>query len=284
MNTTRIDVLDHGFVEFLDCMGDDFTPAQDARISTGSEAKDENADRILTRFLLRHKHSTPFEGVILKFKVKAPIMVFREWHRHRTQSFNEVSGRYRQLDPEYYLPEPSRIKKQSTTNKQGSGEEFDFHDQTSILENWKIHQEEFEIDYCKLINNNVANELARLEMPVSHYSEMIVTANLLNWFRFLQLRMASAAQFEIRQYANAIGELIKERFPICWSAFEDYWLNAITFSAKELQALARTDIDWLLSEHAEENLISLKGRELQEFKDKILRIKPDTATYYALIE
>ncbi len=280
--TNRIQVLDKGFSEFIDSMGNDFTPAQDARISTGSEAKSEKDDINLIRFLLRHKHTTPFEGVIVKFKVKAPIMVFREWHRHRTMSFNEESGRYKKLDPEYYLPELSRIKKQSTTNKQGSGEEFSERESKNFIETWEEEQASFELEYSSLIENyNMANELARLNMPVSHYSTMIVTANLLNWFRFLQLRMAPGAQFEIRQYANAIAEMIKGRFPICYQAFEDYWLNAVSFSAVEMEYIKEIVSDWMDSHDCGlvrddngdtvKNLSfeNLKGRELQEFKTKV---------------
>ncbi len=230
-------VLDKGFVQLLEHMGTDATPPTDARISTGSEKNSDADNRILTRYLLRHKHTTPYEGTIAKFLVKAPILVIREWFRHRTFSYNEESGRYKQLEPEYYVPSPERVAKQSLTNKQGSGETFDDGYRRDIVDAWEEEQNNFEASYVSLLSDGMAKEIARLNMPVSHYSTFIVTGNLLNWMRFLQLRMAKAAQWEIRQYANAIAEDLRELFPVAMEAFQDYWLDSITLSRQEIQLL-----------------------------------------------
>jgi thymidylate synthase (FAD) len=172
------------------------------------------------------------------------------------------------------LPDKTRIKKQSTINKQGSAEEFDKEHKMIFAEYWKAHQEDFESFYDSFITKGMANELARLEMPVSHYSTFIVTGNLLNWFRFLQLRMAPQAQFEIREYANVIAQAIKEQFPICYSAFEDYWLNSVTFSEIEMEIIKNClnappnqDEDQYPIEKIDYS--NLKGRELEEFKNKL---------------
>jgi thymidylate synthase (FAD) len=229
-------VLDHGYVRLVDVMGDDNSPDRDARISTGSEARSEEQKKTLIRFLLRHHHTTPFEGCTLKFEVRAPILVIREWFRHRTFSYNEESGRYKKLDPLYYLPEPERVAYQAKSNHQGSG---DLHPEgPKFIAQWKEEQDTFEERYEGLVSgDNVAKELARLNMPVSHYSAFIVTGNLLNWFRFLQLRMAPNAQYEIRVFAEAIYEIGKQYFPSSFEAFTDYWLESVSFSGEEVKLL-----------------------------------------------
>src|SRR5579883_2027258 len=228
------EVLDNGYVKMLDVMGDDSSPDTDARISTGAAARSEDQRTTLIRFLLRHKHTTPFEGSVMKFEVRAPIMVIREWFRHRTFSYNEESGRYKQLDPLYYTPEKSRVSYQAKSNHQGSGE---LHPEAaSFVVQWAEEQREFEESYNTLIQeHNVARELARLNMPVSHYSTFVVTGNLLNWFRFLQLRMEETAQYEIRVYATAIFDLARQYFDRSFDAFEDYWLEAVSLSRREVE-------------------------------------------------
>lgn len=264
-------VLDHGYVRLVATMGDDGTPDSDARISTGSEARNADQQKTLIRFLLRHHHTTPFEGCVMKFEVRAPILVIREWFRHRMFSYNEESGRYKKLDPFYYLPEPERVAYQAKSNHQGSG---DVHPEgAEFIAQWKREQHDFEYKYDSLVSDqNVAKELARLNMPVSHYSSFIVTGNLLNWFRFLQLRMAPNAQYEIRVFANAIFEIGKQYFPNCFEAFEDYWLNSVSFSGEELKYLRE-----LLHKDAAvrlETALPAPGprftkREMEEFKLKL---------------
>lgn len=252
--TNEKNVLDHGYVRLVGVMGDDNSPDRDARISTGSEARSPEQQKTLIRYLLRHHHTTPFEGCVMKFEVRAPILVIREWFRHRMFSYNEESGRYKKLDPLYYLPTPERVAYQAKSNHQGSG---DVHpDGPGLIATWKQEQEEFEAEYEDLVNEKqVAKELARLNMPVSHYSAFIVTGNLLNWFRFLQLRMSTNAQFEIRVFADAIYEIGQQYFPDCFEAFTDYWLNSVQFSGEEVKLLkqllagdAATKIESMLPE------------------------------------
>ena len=268
-------VLDHGHVRLLGVMGDDSSPDSDARISTGVAARSEAQRTTLLRFLLRHKHTTPFEGSVMKFEVRAPIMVIREWFRHRTFSYNEESGRYKQLDPLYYTPEPERVSFQAKSNHQGSGEVHP--DAASFVAQWSEEQQEFEASYDALIGtHNVARELARLNMPVSHYSTFVVTGNLLNWFRFLQLRMEATAQYEIRVYANAIFEIAKQYFPRSFEAFEDYWLEAVTLSRREKEMLAQMLGNSIPQETFASTLPEagpyFTKREAEEFRQKLIRM------------
>jgi thymidylate synthase (FAD) len=268
-------VLDNGYVKLLDVMGDDASPDRDARISTGVAARSEAMQTTLVRFLLRHKHTTPFEGSVLKFEVRAPIMVIREWFRHRTFSYNEESGRYKQLDPLYYTPDADRVAYQAKSNHQGSGEVHP--DAAKFVVQWKEEQSEFEEGYNELIQtHNVARELARLNMPVSHYSTFVVTGNLLNWFRFLQLRMEATAQYEIRVYAEALHTIAKQYFPHCFEAFEDYWLESVTLSKRERDLLA-TMISQPISAECFTNNIPeptsyFTKRETEEFRQKLIRM------------
>lgn len=272
-NETR--VLDNGYVRLLDVMGDDSSPDSDARISTGVAARSEAQQTTLVRFLLRHKHTTPFEGSVMKFEVRAPIMVIREWFRHRTFSYNEESGRYKQLDPLYYTPDATRVSFQAKSNHQGSGEPHP--DAMEFVTQWREEQQEFEETYSALIQtHNVARELARLNMPVSHYSTFVVTGNLLNWFRFLELRMAETAQYEIRVYANAIYDLAKQYFPTSFEAFRDYWLEAVTFSGKEAKLLSQM-IPASISGDCFTNALPAPSadftkREAEEFRQKLIRM------------
>jgi thymidylate synthase (FAD) len=268
-------VLDHGYVKILDLMGDDTSPDNDARISTGSAARSADQQKTLVRFLLRHWHTTPFEGSVIKFEVRAPILVIREWFRHRTFSYNEESGRYKQLDPLYYLPEESRVAYQAKSNHQGSGENHP--EAAGFVTTWKEEQEDFEAHYNDLIQtHNVAKELARLNMPVSHYSTFIVTGNLLNWFRFLQLRLAPNAQEEIREFANAICTIAKQYFPISFEAFEDYWLGSLSLSGEEVKIMKSIIASRITMEDITAALpapsAKLTKREMEEFKTKLARL------------
>ncbi len=268
-------VLDHGYVRLLGVMGDDSSPDSDARISTGVAARSEAQQTTLVRFLLRHKHTTPFEGSVLKFEVRAPIMVIREWFRHRTFSYNEESGRYKQLDPLYYTPEAERVSYQAKTNHQGSGEPHP--EAEAFVMQWREEQEAFEASYDALIGtHNVARELARLNMPVSHYSTFVVTGNLLNWFRFLQLRMEATAQYEIRVYAEALFAIAKQYFPRSFEAFKDYWLEAVTLSRREaelLRAMLGNSIPSVtFSQTVPDPGPYFTKREAEEFRQKLIRM------------
>lgn len=222
---TEIKCLDHGFVRLVDHMGSDLSVARAARVSYDAAwraGEDEGSDQRLINYLWRHKHTTPFEAVTFTFEVKAPIFVFRQWHRHRTWSFNELSARYKELPEEFYVPRAEHIGHQSLNNKQGreiGGNPFSI-DYTSIGMIKLACQGAFSI-YRDLIARGVPRELARSVLPVATYSHMFATVNLLNLFKFLTLRCDTHAQYEIRVYADAMLELIKPTVPVSVQAWSD---------------------------------------------------------------
>ena len=224
----KINVLDHGFVRLVDSMGSDLSVVRAARVSYDAAwraGEDEKSDKRLINYLWKNHHTTPFESVQFTFEVKAPIFVFRQWHRHRTWSYNELSARYRELPTEYYLPDPEKIGKQSDKNKQAR--EVDLHDQDTLLRRLgqveivsRFSQAAFNI-YHELLNDGWPRELARSVLPVSTYSHMFASVDLLNLFKFLTLRTHAHAQYEIRVYAEAMLELIRPIVPECVSAWEN---------------------------------------------------------------
>lgn len=225
----KISVLDEGYVAFVEGWGRDESIIEAARMSTGKGfngwgTEDNPGDEKLLAFLYNNKHATPFEmgGVVIE--VKAPIFVFREWHRHRTQSYNEMSARYIPLPDENYVPSLERVMvgaNTATTNKQaqGNGNVLTAEDADQWLEELEALYDQAETVYRLGINLGVPKELARLPVPVARYSRMRASANLRNWLAFLTLRQAAAAQWEIREYANAVGQIIAERFPRTWELF-----------------------------------------------------------------
>ncbi len=267
---TQIECLNGGFVRLVDYMGNDAAIVQAARVSYGAGTKQVRQDRALIRYLMRHWHTSPFEMVEFKFHVKLPIFVARQWIRHRTANVNEYSGRYSILREEFYLPEPEQVRFQSPTNKQGRADQsLPAEEVAAILDEIVEQQKELYQSYQRLLEKGVARELARINLPVSLYTEWYWKIDLHNLFHFLQLRMDVHAQYEIRVYANAIAEIIKPIVPMAWEAFEDYRLNARSFSANELKLLSQ----WLpdpdqLSESATA-AFNLSKREVQELKEKI---------------
>jgi thymidylate synthase (FAD) len=221
-----IRVLDHGFVRLVDHMGSDLSVVRAARVSYDAAwraGEDEGSDARLLRYLWRHRHTTPFEAVTLTFEVKAPIFVFRQWHRHRTWSYNELSARYRELPEEFYLPDPAVVGVQSTDNKQGRTipEEAELAARRGReVDAMRGHCERAFTLYRELLAAAWPKELARSVLPVSAYSHMFATANLLNFLKFATLRADSHAQYEIRVYAEAMVELVREVAPICVAAWE----------------------------------------------------------------
>ncbi len=262
-----IKVLDHGYVKYVGHMGTDETVVEAARMSTGKgftdwdtvfecekcgersgpeaflttcdvrgaahATKQIQGDKKLLEFLYKNAHHTPFEMCELALEVQAPIMVFREWHRHRTQSVSEFSARYAQMPNLHYLPELERFQKQSTTNKQGSAEAFDERDAQEYREYIKLDQEAVYDHYDMMVRDGLAKEVARLNTPVSRYSKMRVKTDLRNWLGFLNLRMRPNAQYEIRMYAEAVASIIKELWPRSYALFEEYDLNGVKLSATE---------------------------------------------------
>lgn len=217
-----IHVLDHGYVRLANHMGDDSSIVRSARVSYNAHNsdKDEIRDTKLISYLMRNGHNTPFESVAVTLEVKAPIFVIRQWMRHRTMSYNEVSARYTELEGDYYLPRPEHIGFQDKENKQkrvlGPNENSE-----AILRAYKANMEMAKKDYEFLLDETCPRELARAVIPTAFYSKMIVTANLNNWFRFLRERLHASTQYETRMYATAAMELIRPIAPVACEAFEN---------------------------------------------------------------
>jgi thymidylate synthase (FAD) len=222
----KIDVLDHGHVELVYSMGGDLSVVQAARRSYAAQwraGEDTGSDAKLIRYLLRHKHTTPFEHCVFSFDVKAPIFVFRQWHRHRTWSYNEVSARYSVLPEEYYIPETEVLSEQSKGNKQGR-EALPHSKAEALARFMRGSCRNSFMAYEYLLEQGVSRELARSVLPVAAYSHMSATVDLLNLMRFLVLRCDSHAQYEIRVYADAMKELVKAVAPVSMAAFEEFGL------------------------------------------------------------
>lgn len=232
----KIDVLpcidgDPGFVRLVDCMGSDLSIVRSARVSYNSDWRGEKIpDEILTKdeklihYLLLHRHTSPFESVVFTFEVKAPIFVFRQWHRHRTWSYNEVSARYTELDEGFYVPDADKITTQSTSNKQMRTTET--HPQANILRGTMIRvNTAAQADYKDMLAAGCPRELARTVLPVATYSRMFATVDLHNLFHFLELRLHQHAQYEIRVYAEAMLKHITTIVPTAVSAFSKYRIN-----------------------------------------------------------
>lgn len=217
----KIPVLDQGYVQYIESWGSDERIIESARMSTDKGFKGWPEDEKLLRFLWENKHLTPFEmgGVILE--IQAPIFIFREWHRHRSQSYNELSARYTALPDMYYVPSIERLMngKQASKNKQSSEAGFTEQDAQDLQRLFKDSYTNSRRSYEAALSWGVARELARLVVPVAQYSRMRASANLRNWLAFLTLRQAEGAQWEIRQFANAVGEVIAELFPRTWRLF-----------------------------------------------------------------
>ena len=218
----KIDVLDHGFVRLVDSMGSDLSVVRAARVSYDAAwraGEDTNSDARLIKYLWKNKHTTPFEAVQFTFEVKAPIFVLRQWHRHRTWSYNELSARYRELPAEFYVPSPEVLGIQSTDNKQGRAEPISPTWAQTQADKIQEQCEDCFATYHDMLAMGVARELARSVLPVATYSHMFASVNLLNLLRFLTLRADAHAQYEIRQYANALTRLADEIVPTCMDAW-----------------------------------------------------------------
>lgn len=228
-------VLDKGYIKLVDYMGVDETIVAAARHSYGKELdlNDHLGNERLINFLMRERHTSPFEQPALVFEVKAPIFVFREWHRHRTAKLNEMSGRYTELMEEFYVPSLDRVQAQSKTNKQGSGDELHPVTQRAFIRNVEDSARGAFIEYRSHLRDGVAKELARIVLPVNTYSKMVWQCDLHNLLHFLKLRMAPAAQWEIREFANEIGKVVAASFPKVWAAFDEHVLNGVNLSKME---------------------------------------------------
>lgn len=228
MVSDRIALLDHGFVRLVDSMGSDLSISRAARVSYDAAwraGEDAGGDAKLIRYLWDHHHTTPFEAVTFTFDVKAPIFVFRQWHRHRTWSFNELSARYKELPEEFYVPDPALVGAQSANTKQARDlsnkiSANGLRQRADWCEAMRTQNEHAFDMYRELLAEGFPRELARSVLPVATYSHMFATVNLLNLLRFLTLRDDAHAQYEIRVYAEAMRELARTVAPVAVGAWE----------------------------------------------------------------
>lgn len=257
----ELKVLDKGFVRLVDYFGSDQRIVQAARVSYGEGTKTVSQDAGLIDYLLRHQHTSPFEQVVFEFHLKMPIFVARQWVRHRMARMNEVSGRYSIMKDEFYVPETDCIAAQSTDNKQGRNPEpFEKDVAEKIKAKLEDGQKSAYEDYDELINDGLAREIARINLPLSLYTEFYWQMDLHNLFHFLKLRLDSHAQYEIREYAKVILEVVKKVCPMAAASFENHQNEGVNFSGEEMEAL-RSVLE------GKEN--PLTGKKLERFEEKI---------------
>lgn len=268
----EIAVLDHGFVRLLDYMGSDDAIVEAARVSYGKGTRKTREDRGLIRYLMRHQHTTPFEMVELKFHVKLPIFVARQWIRHRTANVNEYSGRYSVMEDHFYVPQPEDIKHQSTTNRQGTDDrEVGSEISGRFIGVLNSANRQVYDEYLKAIDAGIAREIARINLPLSLYTQWYWKIDLHNLFHFLKLRLDEHAQAEIRGYAQAMSQFVKAIVPVAWEAFADYQLNALSFSSLELRLIFDNKVGMEFSDEALAHAGLSKG-EAAEFREKVKRV------------
>ena len=237
-------VLDHGFVRVVDYMGDDTSIVQSARVSYGKGTKKVSTDSGLIKYLMRHRHSTPFEMCEIKYHIKLPIFIARQWIRHRTANVNEYSARYSIMDKEFYVPERENLAAQSTNNRQGRGDLINGKQADNILKILKEDAERNYQHYEEMLNEKydgsiiddkkqgLARELARMNLTLNSYTQWYWKTDLLNLLNFLALRADSHAQFEIREYASTMLNTVKKWVPTTYDAFIDYRVGGMELSAK----------------------------------------------------
>jgi thymidylate synthase (FAD) len=267
----EIRVLDHGFVRLVDVLGSDQRIVQAARVSYGEGTRSVREDAALIDYLLRHQHTSPFEMVDFTFHIKAPIFVVRQWVRHRTASMNEVSGRYSVLPEEFYQPAPEALRAQSQLNKQvGEGalpEEAAGTAHHLIVTTQDNSYETYE----ELLKLGVARELAREVLPVGLYTEFYWKQNLHNLLHFLRLRLDWHAQSEIRQFAEAMAQFVRQAVPVTWAAFEEHRLHGKTLSGTEVQALAQ-----LVDPVAYQQALEQAGLGRSRIREALEKLFPET--------
>jgi thymidylate synthase (FAD) len=268
MLNKRMLVLDKGYVELLEYMGSDAAIAQAARVSTNSDGKD---DRRLIRYLMRKKHTSPFEMPEIKILIKAPIFVFRQMFRHRTANLNEQSLRYTESECEFYLPVPERMCLQSKDNRQGSGDVLSMESALICMANLADQHVASRLTYENLLRRGLTRELARNALGVDLYSSAVWKIDLHNLFHFLKLRTDSHAQWEIQQYAIAIENIVKELFPITYEAWVDYSKEAVTFSRMEWEILNGYHSDYIALNQS--RFIEYYGLTQSECDDFLRKLK-----------
>ncbi len=244
-------VLDHGFIRVVDYMGGDASIVQAARVSYGKGTKKIHEDRGLIRYLLRHRHTTPFEMCEIKFHIKLPIFIARQWIRHRTANVNEYSARYSIMDKEFYIPQPEHIAAQATHNRQGRGEMLTSEQSAEVTRLLRRDAEQAYDTYALLLNQTeagelidperdcLARELARMNLTLNYYTQWYWKVDLHNLMHFLALRADPHAQYEIQAYAKVMLDILAAWVPFAYEAFLDYRVNAASFSASALEVIQR---------------------------------------------
>jgi thymidylate synthase (FAD) len=274
-----IPVLDHGFVRVVDYMGDDGAVVQSARVSYGRGTRAANEDRGLIRYLMRHRHSTPFEMCEIKYHVKLPIFVARQWIRHRTANVNEYSARYSVMDREFYIPEPAQLAAQSSSNRQGRGSVLEGAEAAEVLRLLREDAQRNYDHYAWMLNEDeagnpqdearsgLARELARMNLTLNTYTQWYWKTDLHNLLHFLSLRADAHAQYEIRVYAEAMLRTVEAWVPLCFEAFSDYRMGAVTLSAQMLSIVKRL----LAGEAVTQEASGLSKREWRELMEVLGR-------------
>lgn len=255
-------VLDKGFIRVVDKMGGDSGIVQAARVSYGDGTKHVSQDRSLIRYLLRHKHTSPFEMCVIKLHLKMPIFIARQWIRHRMASINEYSARYSVMKDEFYIP--SKLYGQCDNNKQSSSQK-EIENSQEIIKKIQEHSEKSYKLYQELLESGVARETARIVLPTNIYTEFYWQINLHNLLNFVRLRSHNTAQYEIRAYSEALEEILKEWVPMVHEAFENYIKNGISFSEQTKQ-FVRID-----KSKSNEELSKTESIELDKICDELLK-------------
>jgi len=279
-----IPILDHGFIRVVDYMGNDSSIVQAARVSYGKGTKKVNTDAGLIKYLMRHWHSTPFEMCEIKYHVKLPIFIARQWIRHRTANVNEYSARYSILDKEFYLPASEHLAAQSQNNRQGRGDVLEGEQAKKVLDSLKSDAERTYGNYEQMLNERydgtvidenkigLARELARMNLTLNTYTQWYWKTDLLNLMNFLRLRADDHAQYEIRAYAEAMLDTLKKWVPITYGAFMDYRVGGTEVSAKGKEIIQKL----IKSENISIEQSGLSKREWNELmtafdlKDKLI--------------
>jgi thymidylate synthase (FAD) len=274
-----VPVLDHGFVRAIDYMGDDAAIVQAARVSYGRGTKKVQEDSGLIRYLMRHRHTTPFEMCELKLHVKLPIFVARQWIRHRSANVNEYSARYSILDNEFYIPAPDKLSAQSTSNRQGRGDVMTGDDAARVFQLLKEDSANAYDHYAEMLNETpdgevadpnregLARELARMNLSLNFYTQWYWKVDLHNLLHFLSLRADDHAQYEIRVYADVILDMVRRWVPAAYQAFMDYRMGGVGLSAAGLDVVKKL----IAGEVVEQPDSGLSKREWRELMDVLAR-------------
>lgn len=262
-----VKVLDHGWIRVIDCMGDDERIEAVARLSYQKGTRKVSETRGLLRYLFSHRHTSPFEQAVISLDMKMPIFVARQLVRHRTQALNELSGRYSELPEEFYVPEPAQVCYQDDKNKQGRSGAFPLIEADQLRGQMRSEAEDAFATYRQYLEAGMSKETARMGLPLSTYTQWCTTMSLHNLLHMLGLRLDKHAQWETRQVANAIWEIVQDWCPITAEAFVDFQLEAETLSRQELAMMRDIVQDW---KSMQDDLCESDNRNKNEHMGQIL--------------